>query len=1593
VHPKNILSCIPFWFLSLLVHSAAAQNLNTPEHFPDPNFRKAVEWFMEIPEGGTFTAQEAAAKTGTLECAFMDIQDLKGIEYFTGITGLLCPVNSLTALDLSKNTALEWLDCSLNAIGILVLSPQTKLKILDCSFNQLTDIASLAPRIAGGAGGYADARYNNLTCDDWDTIAALHARLGDAAYTHDAEYDIDYLTAGFAYSPQNDSDLSECQDLAPTPIPTPPPAATPTPSETPAPTAAATPTPVPCLTESVLYEFDQPGLAANGWAEIPGGFIPNTPSGSFVFQNFSPGDYPESRDGKGLAVTVQPGQVTFLYALEAVQTGDAPVLLRLHARASSPAAQIGLAALKGGAGRWDGSLGVLLPHDTRQAVSQEFRAVLLYQPDNEGVITPAIQVAGMPAEAGVTVYIDRLEILPVNHPAFSANGLSCDAAAAPVPDPALISRDDFSLDSPPPRGWNEIPGGFTNQDPGTVRWEALPSGLFPSSRDGQGITISLRPGQVALLYGAQALDTQGHPLLLKMNVRADSPAVALALGALKGDLATYQYVDGSIAYQIPSDAESFAGQERHIIILYEPDEGSLVTPIIQAAAAMNAGDIHVYIDSLEVYMLDKAAFAYRPGSGIEPTNTPRPPDTPTPLPTLAATLTHTSVPTVEPIHTPTPTAVPEATSTPMPPVVVDGAAGGTLTLPDQAGVEIPAGFTSGKGSVSFNRTAASSNLKTDEYAVMSGEYELAIETEGDFNADLVLTLPVVNNEWSQSVDFSLAGVQYYEESEGIWKPLGALTLLDPSTHMLTFRLPLPQWEGGAAAGKAVHPLRNAVQQEEDPVFLGRTYKRKFRVYIPLIGNEFITSLATSNFKIHYTPRTVKKDADWSAAGSGKYEDTLVPDYIEDLDKALNEALSGLLALKRDDGSPVFQDPTAGWIGKNALDVYVRDLGNSDGNSAPRGWLSGRIQIHETRLENWQTMRGTAAHELCHYLQGDYYSLGGKPAAWFFGNLWFFEATANYYAAEAMSMDPAARRAYWSETMAKYLSVSITANEEASYYTLAHFLDWLETEKFPGEAVVADAINQRFYNTDDRVNLDTAIRQHSSSASLPDAFREYAEFILTHPGHAGTDGLNGRIKDSLAADLLAYLSPKEAASRTFYISPQTGKSALYFELKRSLDSLSIAYLRLQAKTAEEGLLVARYNQSQGEGLAVTSTLTYAPAGTDDAAYERAEPLDRTWLFTNPLSVKDFGGPSGIASFEQAFINRGFGNGSQLAANLHCQYYLLLKPEILEIQDGAVLWSTKQVGNIPRDLIAGYDVYRLDNPQATQGVKLNPTPIPHTDLQQSFTDASIKKTDILVVAVRDTLGNRWPEITTANIVIEDITCDSAPVGASVTISGRGFGASQGTSRVLFGGKEVKKIISWYDTRINLQVPVGAQSGTVVVTVNGENSNAYPYKIDEAFPARIEPWKNNVSVWVSYYPVVDYSVVISSEFIYENNSGGKIVWTNPEPGTISGQAEMDHYSRKPDGESFLYKSVKITFDRVPLICWCHCETYDNFLGSIINECDQPTFIRYGVYGNNPEGVTIEITSYDQNGNQTAQYYSSQVNDIIELQVSFPNQPVTIE
>ncbi len=79
----------------------------------------------------------------------------------------------------------------------------------------------------------------------------------------------------------------------------------------------------------------------------------------------------------------------------------------------------------------------------------------------------------------------------------------------------------------------------------------------------------------------------------------------------------------------------------------------------------------------------------------------------------------------------------------------------------------------------------------------------------------------------------------------------------------------------------------------------------------------------------------------------------------------------------------------------------------------------------------------------------------------------------------------------------------------------------------------------------------------------------------------------------------------------------------------------------------------------------------------------------------------------------------------------------------------------------------------------------------------------------------------------VKIASISPDSGAVDIPVTIRGSGFGYSQGTNTVTFGGVAAE-VAEWSDTLIVAQVPFDATSGDVVVTVGSETSNAVYYRV---------------------------------------------------------------------------------------------------------------------------------------------------------------------
>jgi len=83
-----------------------------------------------------------------------------------------------------------------------------------------------------------------------------------------------------------------------------------------------------------------------------------------------------------------------------------------------------------------------------------------------------------------------------------------------------------------------------------------------------------------------------------------------------------------------------------------------------------------------------------------------------------------------------------------------------------------------------------------------------------------------------------------------------------------------------------------------------------------------------------------------------------------------------------------------------------------------------------------------------------------------------------------------------------------------------------------------------------------------------------------------------------------------------------------------------------------------------------------------------------------------------------------------------------------------------------------------------------------------------------------------------VISNIQPNPALVGTSVTITGVNFGAAQGVSTVTFNGAAASPA-SWSATSFTVPVPVGATTGSVVVTVSGQPSNGYLFTVTPPAP----------------------------------------------------------------------------------------------------------------------------------------------------------------
>lgn len=110
---------------------------------PDTNFRNYLKGKIPSAFGGVGgnqlnTTASAVLNLKDMDLYYLNIVDLKGIEYFTGLTTFSCYYNKVVTLDLSKNTALTSINCGLNELTTLILGNNVVLTDLECNGNNLT---------------------------------------------------------------------------------------------------------------------------------------------------------------------------------------------------------------------------------------------------------------------------------------------------------------------------------------------------------------------------------------------------------------------------------------------------------------------------------------------------------------------------------------------------------------------------------------------------------------------------------------------------------------------------------------------------------------------------------------------------------------------------------------------------------------------------------------------------------------------------------------------------------------------------------------------------------------------------------------------------------------------------------------------------------------------------------------------------------------------------------------------------------------------------------------------------------------------------------------------------------------------------------------------------------------------------------------------------------------------------------------------------------------------------------------------------------------------------------------------------------------
>lgn len=645
----------------------------------------------------------------------------------------------------------------------------------------------------------------------------------------------------------------------------------------------------------------------------------------------------------------------------------------------------------------------------------------------------------------------------------------------------------------------------------------------------------------------------------------------------------------------------------------------------------------------------------------------------------------------------------------------------------------------GGGLEAFSRLPEAGTPVDAEHAPASAAYRVAVAAEAAREGQVLLALPV--DAATLPAGWEERGLVLEARGPHGWRTVPAMGRYDEATRLYWCRLTSPaDQDAGAASAGARYGLAQA----------GGGWVYEIRLAYLLSARQTVRREG-SRFRIHYyptrgnAPHTIPASADW--VGSGQASDPGVPDFVEDLDAALNEAYDALLAMRRT-GAPLFTAPGL------PIDVTVTDTGEAAGDST-LGWS---LRMSARRQESWADMRATAAHELVHVLQGQYYLAMG--ALNFGANAWFVEAVANHLAARAVGMTDAQRRAFYGEFFDDYLGVSLTRHVDGSMYAAAHLLDYLVART--DDRLIGDILAGPRGN--DITAIGEALRARGLTGGLGGALAEYVADLVRTP--QGTAGFNLAIKQNLegwsvrAGRLTGPAGAAEPLSAAAF-----GRNVAFVRLRGELAPLSVFYGGFTSNLSNDGLLVVDSRATRG---ALLHSVAYDTVGVTDAAYAGRQPVDaydqvpasKPWLF------RHYGQGQTIRGAEWAVTN----TSPASAATLDITAYVL--PSVARVDEaaGSVTWDASGIATIPPELIRGWRVYDGQQELTTEPLKTAPGAAEGTFAHPAITPGSW-----INVAIEDVHGNLWPEYNQF-LEVTPKTSDGLKPGQSITYTARVAGRAR-------------------------------------------------------------------------------------------------------------------------------------------------------------------------------------------------------------------------